>query len=252
MTFDPNFDRKTAVCASEAAAVFGISTHVHPRAVFLEKLGALGADDEGNEYTVAGNRYEPLILERFAEALQPSDDQPKPLGALETNLATMRGKAFPWLAATPDGRWGTHGIEVKTVWSKKSKARWEGGACPLEYRLQTLHQQAVTDWPRWLLVGAIFEADHPDDVRGLVPEFRTEIRQVTYPPAMRKKYAAIVGRWWLRHVVGEEQPERLWARGERVGQTVEGVLDRYGREYLQRHDDIDAELGDIVAEWLIA
>jgi hypothetical protein len=249
MTFDASFDRKTAICASEAAAVLGISTHVHPRAVYLEKRGALGLDDEGNEYTAAGNRYEPMVLERLAEAFAAN-------GRIQANIATMRGKWCPWMAATPDGVWPhgktSIGIEVKCVWSAKSKARWNHGASPLEYRLQTLHQQAVTDWPEWVLCGALFDADHPDDVRGLVPTFKLECRDVTYPARLRKTYAAVVGRWWLRHVVGEVEPERLWRRGERVNQTVESVVDVYAREYLERHDDIDAELQNIVAEWLIA
>jgi len=248
--FDRNFDRKSALCASEAAAVFNVATHGGPRAVWLEKSGAITHDDEGSEYSVAGNLYEALIIDAAAEALAPFG-----VTIDERDLTTTRAKHAPWLAATPDARGhdaaGLVGVEVKTVWSAKSKATWEAGASPLGYRMQTLHQQAVLCWPRWFLVGAIMEAKHPSEVVGMVPAFRIEVREVTEPKALRDRYAAITGRWWMRHVVeGTEPMPSPWRRGERSGLNPADVVERF-RAYLVGNGDLD-EISSIRADWLLA
>ena len=64
--FDSSFDRKTAIGASEAAAILGLSPYETQWDVFLRKTGQ-APEFSDSVYTRAGDALEPLIGQLYEE-----------------------------------------------------------------------------------------------------------------------------------------------------------------------------------------
>jgi putative phage-type endonuclease len=142
---DPQTDewmaaRSAGIGASEAAAACGLSAYQTPLELYLRKRGEMPAF-EGNDATVRGTRFEPVILQYAEEVL---DKKLKPGWP-----PMMRHGEHSWMFATPDGDFEDGELlECKSSVSPKVLAQCgEEGSdeVPTEYLLQCQQQMAVMD-----------------------------------------------------------------------------------------------------------
>lgn len=149
--------RRRAVCASESAAVLGVSPWASALEVWGRKTGALPAygGDENPEQRW-GTLLEPVVAAAYAE--QRLGDR-RALRHHNQNVL-LRHRGFPAvpMAATPD-YYGPDGalLEVKTAHAFTASA-WDEGV-PIQYEVQVQHQLAVTGAPAATLVVLIGGSD---------------------------------------------------------------------------------------------
>lgn len=86
--------RGTGIGASEAAAACGLSPYQTPYELYLRKRGEL-EPFAGNDATVRGTRFEPVILQYAQDELGKELKPGQP--------PMMRHRELPWILATPDG-----------------------------------------------------------------------------------------------------------------------------------------------------
>lgn len=171
--------RREGVGGSDAAAVCGMDPRKGPMAVWLEKTGVVGGDEETPAQR-RGRRFEPVILQMFTE---------------ETGLQVVRRQEMvvhpgrPWQRATLDGRavdpqWPSVRavpLEVKSVhWCMAED--WKDGV-PAYYLVQVQHQLAVSGDP----AAAVAALIGLDDLRTFV---------VARDEAVIAEITAIEERFW--------------------------------------------------------
>jgi len=112
--------RKTAIGASEAAAVLGVDPYRTPFQVWAEKTGRLDGF-EGNKATDSGTRFEPAVLQWAEEQLGPLAAHGErwelpgypiasTLDAATSNLLPVEAKTAGLFGPLPAG-WGAEGTD---------------------------------------------------------------------------------------------------------------------------------------------
>ena len=190
MSFDSKFDRKSSIGASEAAAVLGVDPYRTPYDVWLEKRGVPVADRK-SPYSEAGNTLEAAAADRLAKVTGWD---------LKDPARTYRHPAFPFLSCTPDRIIdSTHGVELKTIFSDKSAAKW-GDRPPLHYEIQCRMCMAIMDAERWTIYGVRATLDPLGLEEGATDHCLTIDRDLKIERLM---LADLIG-WWVKHVEGGE------------------------------------------------
>ena len=134
--------RRFSLGASDAAVVMGLSPWKSALQLWLEKTGAVEAEDLSENGSVEwGNRLESLIIAKFAESHPELEVTPN------TEQVSESHKYHPFITATVDA-WvvaldaSTYPLEIKTASAWKEK-EWEQGV-PTYYLAQVQHQMFVT------------------------------------------------------------------------------------------------------------
>lgn len=132
--------RSTGIGASESAAACGLSQYQTPLELYLRKRGEM-PEFVGNDATVRGTRFEPVILQYAEEHLGKTLKPGQP--------PMMRSAEHDWMLATPDGEFDDGELlECKSSVSPTVLAECgEEGSdeVPTEYLLQCQQQMAVMD-----------------------------------------------------------------------------------------------------------
>lgn len=183
--------RRSAIGASDVAAILGLSRWATPWEVWAEKKGLLESDS-GNAATSAGNLLEPAVLD-YAESQ---------LGELDRDVL-VRSQALP-LAATCDAikRYGGNPVEAKTTGiAGPVYGSWGDpltDQVPEEYLVQ-VHAQLICTGADLGYLFALIPG------RGFV-EFHIEPNKKLHAHLIDK-----LGDWWQRHIIDGIEPshERL-------------------------------------------
>jgi len=144
---------RTHITTTDIAPILGKSDYKTALDVFLEKTGRATLF-EGNAATRRGQRYEPVILADYADAIGREVETPLPLfihPRLHYLAATPDARVLEWdhdqmLPALPE-----YGVEAKLTMSPaRASALGEEGSddIPDDWLLQTQTQMAVTGWLR--------------------------------------------------------------------------------------------------------
>lgn len=144
--------RRTAIGASEAPIILGVSPFKRPVALFAEKLGAVEPEPQ-TEAQRWGLKHEPNIAERYVEETGHALRDPG-------RYTLRRSRDVPWMVATldriilrADDRPAVPApLELKTrKWVKEGA--WEDEP-PVDVLVQVQHQLAVTGW-QWAAVAVL-------------------------------------------------------------------------------------------------
>ena len=131
--------RKNSIGASDVASILGLSPWKSALQLWLEKTGAVEAEDlSDNESVEWGNRLESLIGEKFKE------NHPELL--VEIEQIPCNHSNYDFITCTLDGLVSDnekcYPLEIKTASAYKAKD-WDDGV-PTYYLCQVQHQMAVT------------------------------------------------------------------------------------------------------------
>lgn len=134
-------ERKKSIGGSEAAAVCGLSKWASAYSVWANKRG-LTPDEEDNEAMRQGRDLEAYCAERFAEATGKK---------VRRENAILINPAYPFAHANVDRMivGEDAGLECKTTSSYAIQKVVEGGECPDNYLVQSLHYMAVCGVSAW-------------------------------------------------------------------------------------------------------
>lgn len=137
--------RSTGIGASEAAIIIGLSKWKSPYALWAEKCGLAGPDDEETERQKWGLILEPVIAAEYtAQTGRELIDHGR--------YDLRRSESCPIMTCTLDREIvaiddrGSGCLEIKTT-SAYGADDWMDEP-PLHYQIQVQHQMAVTGW-RW-------------------------------------------------------------------------------------------------------
>jgi len=158
MPFDSDFDRKTAITASEAVAVIfpKDSPWKTPMQVFESKIAPGTSDNVDTMFTRLGNYLEPFIGAACTQEYGWN---------LVEATKTKRHPIYDFIAATPDflDANGKFGVEVKAIfkttqeWGDETENIWSADELPVpvRYAVQCVINMAVHNVWRWELVALI-------------------------------------------------------------------------------------------------
>lgn len=220
--------RLSAVCASEAAAVLGVSPYESALSVWARKRRLID-HDEATERMKWGTRLERPILAGYAE-----DEGVDVVYHDQSKLIFHPDFPRVPLAATPDGYEGDEFVmDAKNVdaWVAKE---WDSGP-PLHLVVQSQTQMVCAKYPRGKLV-ALFGGN------------RLQPFVVERNDAFIASMEATVAEWWARYVVTGEQPpadasESCIRTLERLHPDDNGREVKLGDEFV----DVDARLAEVKA-----
>lgn len=180
--------RRSGIGGSEIAAVVGMSPFASPMQVWLEKTQ--GERREKNDRMRLGDLLEPVVLQLYVDRTGAE---------LDTRLGTLRHPDHPHVLATPDAvadilgeRWL---LEAKACTWRKRIEWGEPGTdeVPPHYLLQVQWTMAVAGLQR-------------ADVAVLFGGETLEVYTVHADPELQAWLIEESGRWWARHVEGNEPP----------------------------------------------
>lgn len=212
-------DRRTAVTASDVAAVLGEDPHRTALHVYADKIGAPGQEE--TDAMRRGKLYEAAIIADYAH--QNGRD------AFPFERRLVRHKKYPWLGATFDAttyRENGEVVPLQVKWAVGSGWTWKEEP-PKHYQLQVLVETAVFGSTHGALCGLVGPGPlHCTDIpfddelfELIVPrlaEFMERVRD-RRPPEPQSGLAL-------------EPLKRLWPRGD--GQTITLPKNRLlGHEY---------------------
>jgi putative phage-type endonuclease len=183
--------RRTALGASEAAAVLGVSPYKGPMSLFAEKL-ELGEPEARTEAQEWGLVMEPKMAERYVRDTGHVLRDPG-------RYTLRRSGAVPWMVATLDREIvQADGQSVPAVLEMKLRSYVKPGAWedepPVDVLVQVQHQLAVTGWA-WAAVTVLIGYHtfrrfvvprHEAFIAKLIPAeaaFMERLRTKTPPPA---------------------------------------------------------------------
>lgn len=239
--------RLSGLGASDAAAVSGFSRFGSPWSVYVEKLGLVESDDSDDEIREFGRRFEIVAAPWFHD---------------RTGLYVVGEQAWctkvdtPWARCTPDGFVaespdaaideviGSFEVKAPVDWSiwqpgLTATAVGDGAHAPVDYQVQALWQQWVTDTDRtWfgVLHGRRFRIY---ELRQDGPDLALVVDQCK--------------RFWFDHVLArvppavdgseatEETLRRLWPRHEPGTHVDLGEL----RDRLVERDEMKARIKEL-------
>lgn len=217
--------RRAAICASEVAAVLGVSPYESPLSVWARKRGLI-EKDEATERMKWGTRLERPILSGYAE----DEGVEVTYHDQSTLLYHPRFPEVP-LAATPDGYEGDFVLDAKNVdaWVAKD---WENGP-PLHLVVQSQTQMVCSGYGAGKLV-ALFGGNR------LTP-FIVE-RDEKFISTLE----TFVSEWWAKYVVTGEQPPADASAScvrtlERLHPNDSGATVELGEEFLA----VDGRLAEV-------
>lgn len=220
--------RLSAVCASEVAAVLGVSPFGSPLEVWARKRRLI-TGDEATERMKWGTRFERPILAGYAE-----DEGVEVVYHDQSQLIMHPRYPEVPMAATPDGYEGSDVVlDAKNVDAFVADA-WVDGP-PLHYQIQSQVQMACTGRPLGKLI-ALFGGN------------RLQPYIVERNDAFIASMEATVADWWSRYVVTGEQPPA--DASESCIRTLERLHpDDNGREVTLGDEfvDVDARLAEVKA-----
>ena len=138
-------ERINSIGSSDAAAVLGLSRWNTPLGIWSEKVGAVEPEDIGDQLPViVGTELESLVIKLFCDKTGKKVEPGTP--------ATVTHPKYDFIRANPDALivGEDAGLEAKTASGWKAK-EWEGEEIPKEYKIQCLHNMAVTGKKKWYL-----------------------------------------------------------------------------------------------------
>lgn len=187
MAFDASFPRETAIGASEAAAILGLSPYQTAWEVWARKTGELPPEPE-NARMRAGNALEPLIGQLYSERTGE---------AIVSCPSTFRHPGYAMVAATPD--WMVSGqpklVEGKAVISPNSMREYGedgSGVFPDRHAVQAMCQMAVVNCDETAIAAL---------VGGELRVYR-----VARDKPSEEQLLDTLAQWWERHMVKGEPP----------------------------------------------
>ena len=142
LTDEQRLKRHEGLGASDTPIIMGYSTYKTPYELYLEKTGAITADDEVTEQQYWGNALEPAIIKRFAQENNVEVSFPD----------TVYHPDYPYIFANLDGWIESERavVECKCANSYQRK-EWDATASdgiPLIYLIQIAKQCLITDATR--------------------------------------------------------------------------------------------------------
>lgn len=143
--------RREGVCASEIAAVLGISPWDSPFSLYWQKVN--GWETEDTELMATGRRVEPVVANWWADT--QGDDTQGDLVVIRAGLYAHPDR--PWQLATPDRLIYRHHGGLLAPLECKWTGSWDGWGdpgtddIPVYYRAQVLWQCDVLGVDRWHL-----------------------------------------------------------------------------------------------------
>lgn len=142
LTDEQKTKRHAGLGASDTAIIMGYSHYKTPYQLYLEKTGAIHADEEETEQQYWGNALEPLIIRRFSEANNVEITFPD----------TVYHPEYPYIFANLDGWIESEKavVEAKSANSFQRK-EWDmaiNDGIPMAYLIQIAKQCAITDASR--------------------------------------------------------------------------------------------------------
>lgn len=138
-------DRVNFIGGSDAAAALGLSRWKSPLTLWAEKTGTVKREDIGDQLPViVGTELESLVIKLFCDKTGKKVEKGTP--------ATVTHPKHDFIRANPDALIAGEdaGLEAKTASGWKAK-EWEGEEIPAEYKIQCLHNMAVTGKKTWYL-----------------------------------------------------------------------------------------------------
>ena len=181
-TFD--IDRKAGIGASEAATVLGLNPHDTAAAVWARKLGELEEKPETLAMRL-GTLLEPIV----AQIYQEREGFP-----IRRRRRAYFDPSYPFLYAHVDRQTKDRIVEIKT--SGRPSQQWgpDGSSdIPVEVMVQVLLQMRYAKRARADVVAMLWGRD-----------IRTY--PIDYDPELAESIVERLARWWIRYVVGREQP----------------------------------------------
>lgn len=142
LTNEQRAKRHQGLGASDTPIIMGYSTYKTPYQLYLEKTGAIDANDEMTEQQYWGNALEPIIINRFAEENDVKVTFPD----------TVHHPDYPFIFANLDGWIESENaiIEAKSANSFQRK-EWDMAltdGIPLVYLIQIAKQCLITNASR--------------------------------------------------------------------------------------------------------
>lgn len=142
LTEEQRAKRHEGIGASDTAIIMGYSSYKTPYQLYLEKTGAITADEELTEVQYWGNALEPIIIQRFAEENDVKVSFPD----------TVYHPDYPYMFANLDGWIDSEDavIEAKSANSFQRK-EWDMAltdGIPLVYLIQIAKQCLITNATR--------------------------------------------------------------------------------------------------------
>lgn len=181
--------RKVGLGGSDAAAAFGLDPYRSEFTLWLEKTGRWNEDDAG-EAAEWGNRLEPYVMRRYADAHPEVAVIPAP--------GMLRSKSHPVMLANLDRFAVTQAGEVEVLEAKAPGLRqakhWPEDELPDHYVVQVMHYLAVTGAPRARVAALIGGQTYIE---------RTVERDDELIAVMQQRLTA----WWQRHVIEDVPPD---------------------------------------------
>lgn len=178
--------RRKGLGSSDAAAVCGLNPYRSPFAVYLEKRGEID-DQEQNLRMWFGTEVESVVAKRFE--LETGK-------RLRRRNAILQHSKHPWMLANIDREIvGERAVvELKTT-SEFNRDKWPDDDAPDMYKVQVLHQLAVTGYDYGYLAVII----------GNGADFQW--RKIERDEEMIENLITIEERFWRKHIEAGMPPD---------------------------------------------
>ena len=185
--FDSSFDRKTAIGASEAAAILGLSPYETQWDVFLRKTGQ-APEFSDSVYTRAGDALEPLIGQLYEERAKER---------IWPVTKTERHGGYHMIAATPD--WLVENrsaiVEGKAVMGRSAIREYgdeESGRFPERHAVQAMIQMAVFNREETSIAALV--------------DYKLRVYRVERDKDTEARMLDTLADWWRTHVEKGDPP----------------------------------------------
>lgn len=186
--------RRSGVCASDVAAIVGLSPYATVHDVFVEKL-ALAPPDEPTIAMRLGNVVEPFLAQLYSE--REGVELAGPFG-------TLQHPDLPWVLATPDR---AHATPVPA----------ERFACLVELKLvgwrvadtwdADEHEEGIPDFVRCQVAWQMAACDSERaDVCALIGTEAVRVYTVRRHRGLEDRLLALCGEFWHEHVSQRRPP----------------------------------------------
>jgi len=130
-------DRKKGIGGSDCASILGVSPFRTALDVYNDKVSP-DIIDEPNENMKRGIRAERYILEEYVDRSGET---------LETNIATIVDKQYPFMRANIDAKIKDQNVIIEAKSTKSPMSAWESGI-PEYYKAQVAYYAMLTDAER--------------------------------------------------------------------------------------------------------